>query len=193
MKPLNFKKIEILELNEAYKKVQYWFFSYPTKEVSLNDLTKFTNISKTTANTIITELTKNEFLKVEKIGNLWRVSCNQEHYFNTTKKIAYNLEMIYETQIIETILKNIPTCRSIILFGSYRKGDDIETSDIDIAVETLDNEEINIFELGTIKEFGYRKNIKVNVLKFSRNKIDLNLFANLVNGIVLYGFLEARP
>lgn len=193
MKSINFKKVEYLELNEAYQKVMHWFFSYPFKEVSLSDLTKLINISKTTANRVITDFVKEEFLKVEKIGNIWRVSCNQAHHYNTTRKIAYNLELIYESAIIEAILKNIPSCRCIILFGSYRKGDDIETSDIDIAVETLDNEEVNIFELGIIPQLGYRTKVRVNVLKFSRNKIDLNLFANIVNGVVLYGFLEARP
>ena len=40
---------------------------------------------------------------------------------------------------------------------------------------------------------GYRKNVPVNVHVFSRNKIDLNLFANIANGIILEGFLEVRP
>jgi len=28
---------------------------------------------------------------------------------------------------------------------------------------------------------------------FSRNKVDLNLFANISNGIILDGFLEVHP
>lgn len=182
-----------LELNEAYRKIMYWFFSYPNKEVSLNDLIKQVNISKTTAHKIVTLFIKEGFLKVDVLGKLWRIRCNEQHPFNSTQKIVYNLELIYEAEIIKTILKNIPHSRTIILFGSYRKGDDTQKSDIDIAVETLDNEEVQIFTLGTIPSLGYRKNVKVNILKFNRNRVDLNLFANLVNGIVLYGFLEARP
>lgn len=193
MKPVKFKKTENLELNEAYKKVMYWFFSYPTKEISLNDLHTLVNISKSTAHKVASQLAQEEFLKIDKLGKIWRISCNQQHPYNTTRKIAYHLELIYESGIIEALLKNFQNPRSIILFGSYRKGDDLETSDIDVAVETLDNEEVKIFDIGKVPKLGYRQNVKVNILKFTRNKIDLNLFANLVNGIVLYGFLEARP
>lgn len=193
IKQVIFKKTNIPEINEAYKKIMIWFFSYPTKEVSLNDIVKLTKISKTTANRIVSKLVKEEFLKVSKIGNLWRITCNQKHHYNTTKKIAYNIETVYESGVIEEVLRRIPNPRSLILYGSYRKGDDIDSSDLDIAVEVLDNEETKIIEIGTIPQLGYRQNVKVNILRFTRNKVDLNLFANIANGIVLFGFLEARP
>ena len=193
MKQAKFKRTGPLELREGYRKATYWFFAYPTREVSLNDLTRLVEISKTTANKTVLQLADEGFLKMDLLGNVWRISCNQKHPFNTTRKIPYNLELVYESGVIEEVLKAIPSLRSIILFGSYRKGDDIETSDLDIAVETLDDEDVAISHLGTIPQLGYRKNVKVNLLKFSRNKIDLNLFSNIVNGIVLYGFFEARP
>lgn len=193
MAQIKFKKMKSLELNEAYKKIMFWYFSNPKQEVSLNDLTKLANISKTTANRTVSRLEKEGFLKLNRIGGLWRITCNQSHPYNTTKKISYNLELIYESRVLDAIQKNFQNPRSIILFGSYRKGDDIESSDLDIAVEMLDDEETKIFQIGTIPKLGYRENVKVNVLKFTRKKVDLNLFANLVNGIVLFGFLEARP
>ncbi|MBS3123114.1 nucleotidyltransferase domain-containing protein [Candidatus Woesearchaeota archaeon] len=198
MKPLKssqikLEKSQLLDINDPYRKVMHWFFAHPTREASLNEIVKQVKISKTTANRVISRLKKEEFLNIKTLGKIWRISCNQEHEFNTTKKIPYNLELIADSGIVKKILEVIPNSRSIILFGSYRKGDDIETSDLDIAVETLNNKEIEIINLGTIPELGYKKNVKVNILKFSRTKIDLNLFSNLANGIVLYGFFEARP
>lgn len=192
MGKVTFKK-SMVQIDDAYRKVMYWFFANPTREISLNDLTKQVNISKTTANKVASQLEQEGFLNIEVLGKVWRISCNQQHIFNTLRKISYNLELIYESGIIQEVLKVIPHPRSIILFGSYRKGDDIETSDIDIAVETLDNKEVKIVSIGVIPQLGYRQKVKVNLLKFSRNKIDVNLFANLVNGIVLYGFFEAKP
>lgn len=192
MKQVKFKKVDLSKVNDAYLKVMYWFFAYPDKEISLNELAKLVNISKTTANRIVSQLVKEEFLKVLTFGKVWRISCNQQHKFNNTKKIAYNLGLVYESGIVEEILKAIPSSRSIILFGSYRKGYDISTSDLDIAVEILGSEETAIFQLGVIPQLGYKQEVKVNILKFTRNKVDLNLFANLCNGIVLYGFLEVR-
>ena len=101
--------------------------------------------------------------------------------------------MVCESGILKEIHKLTPGARAVILFGSYRKGDDTEKSDIDIAVEVLDDKEVQMIELGIVPELGYRKNVPVNLYIFSRNKIDLNLFANIANGIVLEGFLEVRP
>ncbi len=182
-----------LELNEAHRKVILWFFSYPYKEMSLNDLSVELGIAKTTARKIVFQLVEEEFLKKEELGKVWRINCNVGHIYNYTIKVANNLENIYKGNIVQEIHKAIPNARAIILFGSYRKGDDTEKSDIDIAVEVLDNEKLSIQELGVIEKFNYRKNVQVNVHLFSRNQIDLNLFNNIANGIMLDGFLEVRP
>lgn len=185
-------KKTMLKETEAFLKVVYFFFAFPTKEISLNDLVNEVEISKTTANKVVSKLEKEGFLKKQILGKTWRISCNQDHHYNITIKISYNLWMIYESGIISKIHELVESPRSITLFGSYRKGDDAEESDIDIAVEVLDDKEIEIHEIGKI-DMGYRKNIPVNLHIFSRNKIDLNLFASIANGIVLEGFLEVKP
>ncbi|MEK6891655.1 MAG: nucleotidyltransferase domain-containing protein [Nanoarchaeota archaeon] len=192
------KNVDLIEENQAYLKILNWFFSFPNMEVSLNDLSQQLRISKTTANKIVSELERKGFLKKEVLGRIWRISCNQNHPYNFTRKIAYNLSWVYESVIInltkEIVLKDRGiTPRAIILFGSYRKGDDTEKSDIDIAVEVLDNKDTQVIQLGVLPQFGYRTKVPINLHIFSRNKIDLNLFANIANGIVLEGFLEVRP
>jgi len=186
-------KQELMEFNEAYTKMLHWFFSYPNKEMSLNDLSSVLEISKTTAKRIISQLVNEDFLKIEILGKMWRISCNQDHKYNYSRKICYNLSMIYESSILREIYNSIESPRAMILFGSYRKGDDTENSDIDIAVEVLGNGDPAIVELGVLPVFGYRKDVPVNLHIFSRNKVDLNLFSNIANGILLEGFLEVRP
>lgn len=189
-------KLKLIELNESYNKILQWFFSYPLRSISLSDISKELSISKKTANKIITQLIKEGFLFKEEIGKTWRISCNQKHIYNSTKKISFNLNLIYqllyEGGLIYKIYDLVGNPKSITLFGSYRKGDDTENSDIDIAVEIAGNENLKIINLGEIQQLGYRKNIPLNLHIFSRNKIDLNLFSNIVNGIILEGFLEAR-
>lgn len=186
------KKSSILEDADAFDKILHWFFSYPLSPVSLSDLSKQLDISKTTANRIVTQLVNENFLIKEVLGRIWRLSANQKHPYFITRKIGYNLVLIYGSGIIDAIHERVSNARAIVLFGSYRKGDDTEKSDIDIAVEVLTDEEPQIIELGVI-ELGYRKNVPINLHVFSRNKVDLNLFANIANGIVLEGFLEVRP
>jgi len=187
------KNIDPREENESYLKILYWFFSFPNTEISLTDLSSNLKISKTTANKVVLQLEAEGFLKKEVLGRIWRISCNLSHIYNVTRKISYNLDMIYKLGIIDEIHKTISNPRTIVLFGSYRKGDDNEKSDIDIAVEVFDNKELRIQQLGVLPIFGYRTNVPVNLHIFSRNKVDLNLFANIANGIVLEGFLEVRP
>lgn len=191
-KPKKLTNQELAELSQAYQKVLHWFFSYPRKEMSLTDLATILKISKKSASVTVNQLITEGFLEKEEIGKTWRIKCNPLHEYNFSRKIAYNLQTVYETNILKLVWERIPNAKAIILFGSYRKGDDDETSDIDIAVEVLGDEEPRIEELGVFDQLNYRKGVQVNLHTFSRNKIDLNLFNNIANGIVLAGFLEVR-
>ena len=60
-------------------------------------------------------------------------------------------------------------------------------------VENAKIEKEAALNLGILENLGYRPNVPVNLYVFSRKKVDINLFSNIVNGIVLEGFLEAKP
>ncbi|HDR53393.1 MAG TPA: hypothetical protein ENN60_01815 [archaeon] len=191
------KKAVFRKLDEAHQRVLEWFFAYPTKWINLSDLAKEVEVSKSTASAVVNYLIEVGFLKKEVLGKTWRISCEQEHPFNVIRKIPYNLQKVYESGVIQSILQKvdageIPNPQTIILFGSYRQGVDDETSDVDVAVEVVDNKDLRVIKLMEISKMGYRKNVPVNLHIFSRNRIDLNLFANIANGIVLQGFLEVR-
>ena len=187
------KNKNLLEYSESYKKVLSYFFSFPEKPIGLNDLSKSINVSKTMVKKAVLNLVDKEVLKRDEIGKAWRIYANQKNAYFTTRKIAYNLQLVYEYNIISEVYKKIPEARAIILFGSYRWGTDNETSDIDIAVEVLGNKPPRIDSLKTIKQMEYRKDVKVNLYIFSRAKTDINLFTNIANGIVLDGLLEVKP
>ena len=188
-------KVEMFELNEAYQKVLHWFFSFPDMETGLNDLASRLEISKNTAKRVVNDLIEEDFLNRKIYGKAWNITCNKNHQYNHTKKVAFNLEIVFDAYnggLKNHILQVVENAKSIILFGSYRKGDDTENSDIDIAVEVENNQEPKIIPLGSIPKIGHRENVQVNLYTFCRNKIDINLFSNIANGIVLEGFLEVR-
>lgn len=180
------------KLERAHDKILEWFFAFPEKEVSLNDVAEKLQIAKTTANVIITQLVKDGFLTVSILGKLWRIKANQQHIWFTKRKIPFNLQLVYESGIISWVEREMQDAKTIILFGSYRKGDDMESSDIDIAVEVTSEQDLDIWK-AVIPKLSYRTNVNVNIHRFSRKKIDINLFANIANGIILKGFLEVRP
>lgn len=187
------KNVYPLEISESYRKVLYYFFSFPEQALGLSDLSEHIGSSKTSTKLAVNLLIKQEFLNKEEVGNAWRLSTIPRNPFFITKKIPYNLQLIYESDIISRVYNKIPNARTIILFGSYRWGTDNEKSDIDIAVEVLGNENMRIETLGLIDQLSFRRNVKVNLHIFSRKKIDLNLFTNISNGILLDGLLEVHP
>ncbi|MDP3639675.1 MAG: nucleotidyltransferase domain-containing protein [Nanoarchaeota archaeon] len=187
------KNVNLLELSETYRRVLYSFFSFPEQTIGLNDLSEQIGASKTSTRAAVTHLIQEGFLNKEEVGNAWRLSAKPKNPFTITRKIPYNLQVIYESSLLSTIYNKIPSARAIILFGSYRWGTDNEKSDIDIAVEVLDNRNMRIENLGIIERFGFRTNVAVNLHIFSRNRVDLNLFTNIANGILLDGLLEVHP
>ncbi len=187
------KNITVHDLERTLDKGLVWFYAYPKTKVGLNELAKLINSSKTATKQVVESLIQIDFLNRDIAGKSWILSANQNHPYFLTKKVPYNLSTIYESGVIDAIYKSIPSApRAIILFGSYRWGTDLEESDIDIAVEVIDNQDLQVVRLGVIEQLGYRKKVPVNLHIFSRNKVDSNLFSNIANGIILDGFLEVR-
>jgi len=185
--------INVDEPSESYTKVLHYFFSFPEKPTSLNDLARNIKSSKTAVKEAVIKSVHEGFLAREVVGNAWRISANSKSSLLITRKIPYNLELIYQTGIVTKVYNKIPEARAIILFGSYRWGTDNEKSDIDIAVEVLGDQPMRIGPLLVFDRLGFRKKVTVNLHLFSRSRIDLNVFTNIANGIVLDGLLEVHP
>jgi predicted nucleotidyltransferase len=180
------------EITAAYIRILFWFFAFPGRDFTFNEICEATNTSKTTARAVIEELKKKHLIIKTVLGKLWRLASNFDSPNFRHAKIAYNLDLIYESGIVNEILKIYPQARAIVLFGSFRKGEDIETSDLDIAVDVPGTRQLKVEPIGTIN-LGYRAGTAVKLHIFSRENIDLNVFSNMANGIVLHGFLEVRP
>lgn len=186
------KNIDLLIFSEAYRKIMNYFFAFPNDSIGLNDLSQATEIAKTSAKFAVLQLEKEKFLIKEEIGKTWRITSNPSHPYLITRKVPQNVQNIYESGAVDLIREKFPSAKAIILFGSYRNGSDNDKSDIDLAVEIIGSEEPKEEFLGMIEKFGYRTKVPINLFIFSRNKIDINLFNNIANGIVLEGFLEVH-
>ena len=95
-----------------------------------------------------------------------------------------NLKNLYTSGLSDYLEKELAGS-TVILFGSYSKGEDTNTSDIDIAViERKDK----MLELEKYEKILNRK-INVNFYD-SWKKIHENLKNNILNGIILHGGVE---
>ncbi len=123
-------------------------------------------------------------VKQDKESKRWSIDLNRSNHHVMQLKRVDNLKQIYESGLADYLEIEFAGA-TIILFGSYSRGEDIINSDIDIAVIGRKDKTIDFSK--------YEKTLerKINVIFYdSLNKIHKNLKENICNGIVLYGGLE---
>ncbi len=193
-KPIGSKKEQLFYKMTSEQKIADVFYLYPDKNFTLSAIAKLAGVSKSTTSDIIEELKKEDFIKLEKIGKkVWLIRANTDSPVFIKWKIHHNLALIYNSGIVEFLNQHYNNPKAIILFGSFRWGQDGKDSDIDIAVEVAEHIGYDVHsKFSTLKEFEEKLSRKVQIHVFNRKSLDLNMFNNIANGIVLSGFLEVK-
>lgn len=174
------QKSSILKTLEA-------FFIQPTREHYLLDISRKIRISHTSVKRNLVTLAKTGLIKkrIEKKGGrkFPVYKANIENKLFRRHKIAYNVTSIFESAIIEFLEEKL-TPKTVVLFGSYARGEDTETSDIDLYVECKKEE----FDIGKFeKKLGRKIELHFNE-NFATYPNELK--NNIINGLTLAGFLE---
>ena len=127
-------------------------------------------------------LIQDSLIKVDKDKNSGRLSIelNRNNHRVLQLKRADNLKLIYETGLVD-ILEREFAGTTIILFGSYSRGDDTIRSDIDIAIIGRKDRLLALNKFESL----LRRKISLNFYE-SWTKIHKNLKENICNGIVLF-------
>ena len=193
MKPKVTKKHIGLLIQNSLQRTLEIFFLYPEKEFSLSDLAKEAKVAKPHIGTILSKLEHLGFITITKLTKIWRIKANQQSENFIKSKIIYNLDFIYQSGLVKVLNEQFSNPKAIILFGSFRRGEDFSTSDIDIAIETDEVEEYKTTKLKILIDFERIINRKIQIHVFNRKDVDNHVFNNIANGIVLSGFLEVKP
>ncbi len=185
---------EYLKLYEetAETRIANILFKYPEKEFSLSDLAREAGVAKANIGNILNEFREAGLITIEKLTKIWRIKANQTNQLFIRSKIVYNLGFIYKSGLVDFLIEYFKNPKAIVLFGSFRKGEDLSSSDIDIAIESDDVKDYKTIELKELIEFNKIIGRKIQIHIFNRNAIDNNLFNNIANGIILWGFLEVK-
>jgi predicted nucleotidyltransferase len=192
MKPIVHKKYLKLYEETAKSKIAEVLFRYPEKEFSLSDLALEAGVAKANIGKILEEFQQAGLISIEKLSKIWRIKANQTNWLFVRSKIAYNLNFVYRSGLVEFLVDFFKNPKSIILFGSFRKGEDISGSDIDIAIESDEVKEYQIIGLRELSDFEAVIGKKIQIHLFNRRVIDIGVFNNIANGILLWGFLEVN-
>ena len=151
--------------------------------LSQREIAKLIGVSPTAVAAPIASLEKSGIVirKKQKEMNLLSVKLNRDNKRVMQLKRVENLRQLYESGLADFLENSLPGA-TIILFGSYSRGEDTIASDIDIAVIGRKEKEIGLEKFDKILE----RKINLNFYK-SLADIHKNLRENLFNGIVLSG------
>ena len=192
MKPNVTKRYLELFIQNSLQRVLEVLFQYPEKEFSLSDLAKEARVAKPHIGKILSELKRLDLITITKLAKIWRIKANQQSGNFIKSKIVYNLNFICQSGLVEFLIDHFGNPKAIVLFGSFRQGEDFSTSDIDIAIENEETE-YKTRRLRILSDYEKAIGRTIQIHLFNRRYIDTHVFNNIANGIVLSGFLEVKP
>ena len=156
------------------------------ERLNQRQMAKLLKVSPTAIANSIHDLEKQGLILKEKQKNmnLSLITFNRDSKKAMQLKRTENLRLIYESGLADFLEDELPGA-TIVLFGSYSRGDDTSTSDIDIAVIGKNEKEISL------KDFEKRLERKI-ILNFypSLKEVHKELKENICNGIILSGGID---
>ena len=170
--------------NNTYRILEL-FIEFPTKDFSMRGLARELKLSHATILNYINDLQKLSLIKKKEATLYPTYFANTESQKYKFYKKNWLIFKITESGVIDYIQKEIlPT--SIILFGSGAKATFTEKSDIDIFIEANETK----LEL---TKYEKKLNCKINLLfEQNINNLSKELRNNIINGVVLYGFIKVN-
>ncbi len=121
------------------QKIVELFFNFPTQPFSAREIARLTKITHPTVSTALKKLKKLDLVELNVLKNRSRVGrgvswiSNQDNTDFKELKRVYNFKNLYSSNLIKKIVQETAP-NSIVLFGSYSRGEDTEESDIDLLV-----------------------------------------------------------
>ncbi|MFH0929085.1 MAG: nucleotidyltransferase domain-containing protein [Candidatus Aenigmatarchaeota archaeon] len=120
----------------------------------------------------------------DKTTKRWSVELNRDDHRAMQMKRADNLMLIYETGLADFLEREFAGA-TLILFGSYSRGEDTMNSDVDVAVIGRKGKKTDL----AAYERALERKINLNFYDSLRS-VHKNLRENLCNGIVISGGVE---
>lgn len=157
-------------------KVAEVFFREPTRVHYIKEISKKINLAHTSVKKHVRELI-GEGLVEQTEGDIYtgyRAKRDSPHFI-FAKKIS-NQILLQESGLLDVLKENYP--EAIIIFGSYDKGEDLETSDIDIYAD------IKRYKTDLEK---FESHLKRKIQIIFKGEASKSLMGSINQGTLLYG------
>ncbi len=167
-------------------KIKGYFLTNPTSKMRVRQIERELGLPLPSVIRYCKELERERILKGEKISNIHLYSADRSSKRYLAEKRLFNLSLIVECGLVDYLIDEYSN-PVIVLFGSYSRGEDIESSDVDLYVQTPSKKEIKMEKFEKI----LGRNIQLFIYSDLRQVKNVHLINNILNGVTLNGFLEA--
>ena len=167
------------------EEIREYFFTYPTAKLRVRQIEKKLGLSLPSVIRYCRELKDEKILSVVQMGNIVFYTADRASKEFILEKRLFNIKEVHESGLIDYLKKELSN-PTVVLFGSYSKGEDTENSDIDVYIRTISKKNTDVRK--------FEKRLKKNIHLFRYRSINevqnKNLANNIINGITLNGFIE---
>lgn len=175
-----------LKLTNLQQEILRLFFVKAGVSLNQRQIANNLDVSQPAVMKALPDLDEKKLIKInqDKETKRWSIELNRDYHRIMQLKRADNIKLIYETGFVDLLEKEFAGA-TIILFGSYSRGEDIINSDIDIAIIGKKEKQIDLTKF----EKELERKININFFDSFKN-IHKHLKENLCNGIILIGGIE---
>ena len=170
--------------NDIKGRIKEYFFVHPSARLRVRQAEKILKLPLPSVIRYCRELEKEGLLTTIRTGDVVFYTADRANERFLLEKKLFNIRQLYSSGLVDYLKSELHN-PAIVVFGSYSKGEDMEGSDIDLYVEAAKKN----FSLKKFEKALDRK-IQVFVHKKIREIVNPHLANNILNGIVLNGFLE---
>ena len=166
-------------------KVKEYFFLNPTIRLRVRQIERKLKVSLPSVIRYTKELEKEGVLKTTDIAGVRTYSADRVSKTYLTEKKLFNIHQIIASGLLDFITAELSN-PLVVVFGSYREGEDVEKSDIDIYIQTPSKK---LIDLDRFKK-KLQREIQLFIYRDIREVENKELANNIINGVRINGFLE---
>ena len=173
-----------LKLTNLQQEILRLLFLKAGTQLNQRQIANLLNVSAPAVLKALPGLEKYLKLHQDKESKRWSIELDRSNHRVMQLKRADNLLQFYESGLADFLEKEFAGA-TIVLFGSYSRGDDTNKSDIDLAIIGRKEKDLDLDKFNALLE----RTIHINFYQ-SWTKVHKNLKENLCNGIIIVGGVE---
>lgn len=174
-----------MKTKDIKRLLKEYFFRHPAVNLRVRQIEREAGAPLPSVIRYTKELEKEGILRSRDVAKVTTYSADRASKQFLLEKKLFNIQQLFSSGLVDFLIQEFNNSL-VMLFGSYARGEDIEGSDVDIYIETPKKRGV---ELG---HFEKKLQRKIQVFQYDKiTKIkNKELANNIINGIVLNGFIE---